>query len=625
MRRLPVYAFGLLAVATVGAFFLIAHLKAATPLIYGRPKPAPLAFDPVSGRTSSCVSPRTGKTLDYRQTQLTLQVSHTDLVGVFIVSVANAGGAPVATVSSGTPLKINQFFTFTWDGRLDDGQIAPDGPYLFRIALLREGRTIQTSWAPVQVLTHAPHPRIMSVTLAGGKSAAPPVLSPPRGSVRIDFTAGAGSTPRRVWIDIYRTDAAGKPKRVTRLKPRRTAHSAIWNGEIHGKPAPAGTYLAGITAQNPACDQASWPIVLPPAPGTTPHAGVSVRYLSVTPPLTPTVSGSRASVAVDSPDAAYTWTLRRSGTAKVLAHGAAAAGATHIYVRMPRRHAGLYTLVVRSGAHSAAVPLVASQAGRAASRARVLVVLPMLSWMGNTPVDDNGDGLPDTLRGGTGVMLSRPLVDGPPASLGDDAELLNYLNSRHDSYQLTTDVALAEGTGPSLVDRWGVAFGDGEDFLPTNSLSTSLKSLLVGFVKGGGRVLTLGTGALQGTSRISGYPADPQAAAPVRTKADIFGAQRGPLTPTRGDLITELADDLNLFGGTVAFTGFSHYQPIEPPAGVPVSAAGIASGSPAIVAFRSGSGTVAEVGLPNFGASLKHHVDSQELLDNLWQLLAKRR
>jgi len=651
MRRLPAYAFGLLAAATVGAFFLIAHLKAATPLIYGRPKPTPLAFDPVSGRGSGCTSSK-GKPLDYRETQLTIQVSHADLVAVGIVSAANAGGANVATVSSGTPLKTNQFFTFTWNGRLDNGRIARDGSYFFRIALLNQGRTIQTSWAPVQVLTHAPHPRVVGVTVVGGstakgsggsaakgsggsaakgsggsggsgrRSAVPAVLSPPHGSVRIDFTAGvgAGSAPRRVWIYIYRTDVAGKPERVTRLKPKLTAHSAIWNGKIDGQPAPAGTYLAGITAQNPACDQTSWPIVLPPAAGTTPHAGVSVRYLSVTPPLTPTVSGSRASVAVDSPDAAYTWKLRRSGTAKVLARGAGAAGTTHIEVRMPRRQAGLYTLVVRSGAHSAAVPLVASQAGRAASTARVLVVLPMLSWIGNTPVDDNGDGLPDTLQGGTGVTLSRPLVDGPPASLGDDAELLNYLNGRHDSYQLTTDVALAEGTGPSLVDRWGVAFPDGEDFLPP-----ALGSALIGFVKGGGRVLTLGTGALQGTSRISGYPADPQAAAPVRTKKDIFGAQHGPLTATRGDLITELADELNLFGGTVAFTGFSHYQPIEPPAGVAVSAAGIATGSPAIVAFRSGSGTVAEVGLPSFGASLKHHVDSQELLDNLWQLLAKRR
>ena len=96
---------------------------------------------------------------------------------------------------------------------------------------------------------------------------------------------------------------------------------------------------------------------------------------------------------------------------------------------MPRRSAGLYTLVVRSGAHSAAVPLVASQAGRAASMARVLVVLPMLSWIGNTPVDDNGDGLPDTLQGGAGVW-TQPPVGGRAArrASATTPSLLNYLN-----------------------------------------------------------------------------------------------------------------------------------------------------------------------------------------------------
>ena len=61
-------------------------------------------------------------------------------------------------MSSGTPLKTNQVFTFTWNGRLDNGRIAPDGSYLFRIALLRQGRTINTSWAPVQVVTQRAAP-----------------------------------------------------------------------------------------------------------------------------------------------------------------------------------------------------------------------------------------------------------------------------------------------------------------------------------------------------------------------------------------------------------------------------------------------------------------------------------
>ncbi len=77
--------------------------------------------------------------------------------------------------------------------------------------------------------------------------------------------------------------------------------------------------------------------------------------------------------------------------------------------------------------------------------------------------------------------------------------------------------------------------------------------------------------------------------------------------------------------GAVAFSGFGQYQPIQPPSGAAISAAGIANGSPAIIAFRDGAGTVIEVGLPNFSASLAHNVDSQELLTNTWHVLAKER
>ncbi len=363
--------------------------------------------------------------------------------------------------------------------------------------------------------------------------------------------------------------------------------------------------------------------MLPPSSGTTPHAGVTIRYLTVTPPLTPTVSGSRASVAISSPTAGYIWRLRRSGTRKVLAHGSGPAGSSVIQVRMPRHRAGLYTLVVRTGTQSAAVPLVASLAGRAGGRARVLVVMPMLSWMGDTPVDDSGDGLPDTLRAGDSVSLDRPLVNGPPASLGADATLLNYLDALHFRYQLTTDVALAESYGPSLVNRWGVLFPDGEDFVPAQLVSGP--NGVGGFVKAGGRVLMLGTGAFRGSSRVTNFPSAAQASAPVASAVDPFGARRGSITPTNGELITELTDSLDLFTGAIAFSGFGQYQPIQPPSGATISAAGVANGTPAIIAFHDGSGTVMEVGLPNFGSSLAHDVDSQELVTNVWHVLAKER
>ena len=632
-RRLPQVAFGVLALATIGAFFIVQALKTQAPVFWTTPSPIPAVFNPVFGRT--CISRPTkkhphGVPLDYRHTTLTLSVTHADTVGVYIVSAKNPNGNTVATLSSGTPMAAapgaNQDSkSFSWNGRLADGAFASDGVYYFRIVLEHEDHSVDLSQRPVTVLTRPPDPRILGVRPLGGATAGtgsgsgPAVLSPPHGAVRISFTPG---TYRRVWIDIYRTDVSGRPELVDKLHVSRLGRDwTTWKGEIGGAPAPAGTYLVGITAQDLACNQGSWPLVMPPSAGTTPHAGVTVRYLSVTPPLTPTASGSLARVAVSSLVGRFSWWLRRPGSPKPLAHGSGRAGSSVIHVRMPRHQTGLYTLTVDAGRQSAAVPLVASRAGVAGAHARVLVVLPMLTWMGDNPVDDSGGGLPDTLRAGDGVSLARPLVDGLPAGFGGDAALLDYLTAQHLGYQLTTDVALSEGRGPSLADRGGAVFPAGEIFLPAG-----LEPILRGFVTGGGRVLTLGTDSLSAVSRISAFPAAPHAGAPRQTAADPFGARRGPVTPTGGESISANGDDFALFSNAGEFSGFSQYQPIMPPPGAThrsISIAGIGSGAPAIVAFRDGAGTVIEMGLAGFTASLANNADAQHLLANAWQILAQ--
>jgi hypothetical protein len=660
-RRLPQIAFGLLALATIGAFFLVQELKTESPLLWAVPTPIPSAINPVDGRV--CISSpskrhRHGVPLNYHQSQITISVSHAYTVGIYIVSATNPEGNTVATVSNGTPMRASPKQaaypkTFTWNGRLNDGQPASAGLYYFRIVLEDQDRSANINQYPVQVIRQAPHPKILSVqllepraagggtvnatttgstttssgtTTSGNQSAGlvavrgPAVLSPPRGNgVRISYTPGRY---RRVWINIYRTDVAGRPELVDTLRVGDLAHNwTTWNGKIYGEPAPAGTYLVGITAQDLACDRAQWPLTIPPAAGTTANAGVTIRYLSVTPPLTPVTSGSSASVAIDSPAAGFSWSLRRAGSSKLLAAGTGAAGSSRLRVAMPRHRAALYSLTVASGTQSQTVPLVASQAGAAAAHARVLVVLPMLTWMGNTPVDDSGDGLPDTLRAGNSVSLARPLVDGPPDGFGADGRLLAYLTAHHLSYQLTTDVALAEDQGPSLADRGGVIFPEGANFLPA-----ALEPILRGFVRGGGRALVLGTNEFSGVSQISGFPASPRAAAPQLTLTDLFGAGRGPITPTGGELISVVTDPLNLFSNASSFSGFGQFQPIRAPADVKsgsVSAAGIGSGGPAIVGFHYGSGTVIEVGLPGFATSLANNSDSQQLLINAWQLLAQ--
>jgi hypothetical protein len=653
-RRLPQIAFGLLALATIGAFFLVQTLKTDPPLVWAAPHPQPDVIDPVHGRECTSVA---GTRFNYRQSAITISVHNSDTVGIYVVSSKDPAGNPKATISSGTPMRGGPQHvypkTFVWNGRLADGQPAAPGLYYFRIVLEHQGRSVNINQFPVQVITQPPDPRILSVralephTGSGTASATtsattttgsatdtgtstaqgsdlvtapgPAVLSPPSGNgVRIDYTPGR--YPSRVRINIYRTDVAGRPELVDALRVGNVSRGwTTWNGKIYGEPAPAGTYLIGITAQNAACTQASWPAVIPPAAGTTANAGVTIRYLSVTPPLTPVPSGSSASVAVDSPTAGFHWSLRRSGSSKLLAAGTGTAGRSQLRVPMPRHRAALYSLTVASGTQSQNVPLVAARAGTAGAHAPVLVVLPMLTWMGNTPVDDSGDGLPDTLRAGNSVSLARPLVDGPPAGFGADGQLLAYLTAHHLSYQLTTDVALAEDQGPSLADRGGVIFPEGENFLPA-----ALAPTLRGFVRGGGRALVLGTNSLSGTSQISGFPADPRAGVPRLTLTDLFDAARGPITPTGGELISSVsADAFGLFHDAGEFGGFSQYQPIRPPAGVAagaVSALGIGSSAPAIVAFHYGSGTVVEVGLSAFAASLAHNPDSASLLNNIWQL-----
>ena len=66
-----------------------------------------------------------------------------------------------------------------------------------------------------------------------------------------------------------------------------------------------------------------------------------------------------------------------------------------------------YELALRSGVHATSVPVVA----HASRPARVLVVLPALTWQGYNPVDDDGDGLPNTLSSGQPIKLGEAIEE----------------------------------------------------------------------------------------------------------------------------------------------------------------------------------------------------------------------
>jgi hypothetical protein len=623
VSRLPAVVFGVLVAATVGAFFLTQHLKSANPYINGLPRPDPPAINPAAGVVCRNLI---GKRVSFRRTRVGFYLqTHAQVVDVLVF---NADDEQVAIASgSGRYVRpgAKRYVFYSWDGRTSDGRVAPDGTYYFRVVLRSEGVPIPIN-QPIQVITRPPRPLVSSVRVTGSSPRAPattPIISgsAPDQTVTIHFTPGDYRDTR---IRILRTDLPGPPRQVFAFGANGRLGVAAWNGRINGTPAPAGTYLVGLRVTDPACNVGSFPIISNPPPGSTPHAGVTVRYLAAEPPLAPTTAGSKATVFVDSRLEPYAWTLRAVGARKVLERGAAsfatvrAGRAIALPVKLPPRGAAIYQLALRSGSHVTSVPLVAAAGGRRAA-ARVLVVLPALTWQGNNPVDDSGDGLPDTLVAGDQIDLERPLVAGLPADLANEQGLLAYLTSQHAAYQLTTDVALADGVGPQLAGHTGVILDGTFTWLPS-PLATRLRA----FANAGGTIVAAGGGSLRRLAPLATDAGRPTAGPPSGVLAtDPFGARRGSFNPQPGQLMTVLTDQLGIFGSTVAFAGLHSNETIQPPAGAAASLAGVADGYPSIAGFRLGRGTVVEIGVGNFGAALAHNVDAQELVGRLWQLASR--
>jgi hypothetical protein len=605
--------FAALVLATVGAFFVTQHLKVSTPLINGSPRPAPAAFNPISGRICRGSGPE-HRLIDYRRVRFSFYLQHrADNVAVYVVSERT--GEIVATVAEDRHMRLdvrNPDGDFRWNGREGDGDgpYAPDGTYYFRIALQQEGRTFDWTQTPFQIITLPPQPRVRSVHVTGERArSGPAVIAPGLQTATIHFTPGAY---RNTNIVIYRTDLPGQARIVKRFGVSGSRGTAVWDGLIRGRPAPAGTYLVGITVTDQACNPGQFPIVMPPPPGTTPDTGVTVRYLAAPPPLTPLGAGSVARLPVEA-HAGYRWVLWRSGARKPVSHGHAGPPAP-LRLTIPPLGAGLYELSLRSGPHRALVPLLASAEGRRAA-ARVLVVLPTLSWQGSNPVDDDGDGTPDTLVAGDRIQLHRPLVDGLPRGLGSEAALLAYLDAHHLPYQLTSDVALATGVGPALPGHTGVILDGNFRWIPAR-----LRTALFDYVGNGGRVVTIGQSSLLRTAPLGSATAGPPSAPAA---ADPFGARPGPHVSTAGELITVISDPLGIFSLTGgALTGFRGYQVISPPAGKIASLAGVTATMPGVTGFRVGRGEVVGVGLDGFQQSLAHNPSAQELFTRLWQTLS---
>jgi hypothetical protein len=605
VSRLGVATFAALAIATVGAFFVTQHLKVSTPLIAGTPAPDPAVINPVSGTVCHGV--------DNRVMRVSFYLLHrSDDVDVYMI---NQGGEIVATLATNRHMRRgvrNPDGEFSWNGHEDNGTVAPDGVYYIKVDLIHQGRSYvisnQTTDVPepVTVKTVPPHPVVTN--------AEPHLIPDGDRQVTIHYT---GNDHRGGTIVIYRTDLPGRPRILKSYLTRWNVQTAKWDGTgPHERPAPAGVYLVGLDVTDAACNTGRFPPVMPPPAGTTPGAGVTVRYLAAEPPLDPVPAGSAAPVYVDARGAAYQWSVDPVGGGAAEATGDASASTLRL--TPPAGPARLYQLDLRSGPHKTAVPLIASAAA-SAPRAPILVVLPALTWQGLNPVDDDNDGLPDTLAAGDRIELERVLADGLPSGFADEAGFLSYLDKAHLRYDLTTDLGLIDGTGPQLAGHAGVVFAGTEKWLPR-----SLRVALRGYVASGGHVLSLGIGSmLRGVTIVRRVASRPTAPAAV----DALGARPQPLVrQSSGAPITVIRDDLGIFSaspGTAALSGYSSVQPtvpLAPPARIE-SAAGASTTSLSIVGYQLGRGLVIDIGLPGFGSSLAHNAGARALVKRVWAVL----
>jgi hypothetical protein len=608
VTRLARVAFGVLVLATLGAFVVTQKLKSSPPLVV-----RPHLYSVFSPTPHARVA----------RARISFWIVNGDNVSV---SIVDDEGRIVRRLVDGRFLRKRKRLVLFWNGRGDSGGVVRDGAYRVRVALIHQGRTIDLA-QPIQVDTRPPRPRVTDVSPHAGDG---PAFLPQRG-VHAVTAHLQGLEGRSARVPIYRTDVT-PPRRVGQLHVGFGARSVRWDGTLGGEPAPPGTYLMGVVVADRSGNVGTFPQRLPdaratagqapfaPLPG---HAGVTIRRLAAAPPLAPVDAGKIAVVFVDARGRTYDWALRRLGDPKVLVHGRH--NGARLRVRVPRGQSGVYelTLATRRGGYRTTVPIVA----RTTKPRALLVVLPALTWQGRNPVDDDGDGMPNVLDAGprASALLARPLAHGMPAGFAqNEGALLRFLDANLYRYDLTTDAALASGDGPPLGTHRGVVLaGDPRWVTP------QLRAKLRRWVRDGGHVWSPGVDALRRTVRLEGgelrAPSAPQ-------PTDALGARpRQPLAHASADapatITTYEEGELGLFEGTSgAFSGYASYETL---AGVMPGArldgqAGVEAGVPVIAAWTLGDGFAIHTGLPQLVAKAQAgDPDADALVRRVWALLAR--
>jgi hypothetical protein len=595
---LRIGVFALLVVATFAAFFVVQRIKREPP-------------DVRKARITPLFSPNGDGRDEKARASFVLERPDT-----ITVRVLDDDGNVVATLMSNRHAAAKKRLEVVWDGRDNDGKRVPDGIYRYRVNLQDQGRAVFLPRG-VRIDTKPPSPRVQRI---GRDNDEPDILPrPDHKPLTIRFFNPARSSPTEVLI--YRTNP--DPRLVWEETLPGGVRSLTWDGKAKdGTPLPPGTYVVALRTRDVAGNVGT-SFKLPPDPpygeGLPGHGGITIRAIGAQIALEPTIAASPATFGVDARGRTFAWSLRRVGEREPYRDGRPRTGAVVAIDAPDVDRSGLYLFEAHTRNASTTVPFPV----QAVKTQKVLVVLPAITWQGTNPLDDDGDGWPNTLSHGLPVRQERILVDGLPEDLVQHiAPLLIYLDRQGLKYDITTDLALAEGVGPRLENHTGVVLAGDTRWLPA-----STQRSLVSWVRKGGKLATFGVDSLRRQVRLT----KTQILAPTEAAGtDAFGARLGKLTDEPATTLTIFKDDISLFagnvyGGTGVFAGYDQFEPLESTGsdGEVVASAATDDGRQVIVAEKFGDGLVIRFGLPQLTERLGTPGNETELVRRTWTLLSQ--
>lgn len=630
MTRAARVVFGLLVVATVASFFVAQRLKN---------QPAVLQRIGVS----SAFSPDGDGQRDRLAINFVVKRGQP-----ITVEIVDGGGATVRTLARDVDVRSYRNNRFVWDGKDDSGRVAGDGRYRLKVVLEDEGRSIVAQTKSFELRTTAPQPSVRGVAVAGtdpgdGSAILPTAGGEPlvatlrlRGwesSARVVRTSpGPAEVVRELPVTVTERDDSGTMLSDRRGGPRvfrAIDGKASWDGKLQdGSRAPAGTYVVQVCVRDRAGVRGCGPRAAGAdrLPATEDdgrfrgRGGIIVRDLAVQANPAPVKAGNRLTFFVDARGKRYDWVLRRVGTRRPVERGTATGSVLKVRTRSER--GALYRLAVSANGKRVEVPALSNdRAGQ-----RVLVVLPAITWQGREPLDDDRDGLINTLNGDEASRNSRLKVPRVLSALPrgfDTGEnpTLAWLARHGKRFEITTDLALAKGQGPKLEGHQGVLLA-GEHRWTTPQLAVQLRD----FTRNGGTIAGLDPSSLRRGVTIN--RAD-QARSVLRSP-EPFVAENALGLASRGSMRLDGPpqndeDKIGLFDGTDGrFEGYGVGWPLDDLGGNTLEASAVDGGDHVLIAaIRVGKGLAIRTGLPTFAARLGSDPDTSELMDSIWRRLSR--